>query len=484
MGGHERVADRGNSLLQAKQVLLDKTTMQGHPEDFSAAPQAAGWLGFGRWVSKGDLWHMLSLHGESLYARHMPGSCFEEADCRHAHSFISQHFKSVEAWSSYYSSSLGLGLSGGYQGLSGSIDASLGSTSGSSATGSKQMSYAVKAVQRMCYRLVRDKHCAYNRSNLQPALLARVAELPKGSPYTAEKMEAWRASFIQRFGTHMATGSSHGALVQSLVSAETRVEESSACLDSSLCSKFGWVAPLSSNSEEAQGVDLCSQASSCDNRTSSSRSEKTSCVALGGDPALQSKVCQASVSEETLEAWQADGDLKSGSSVFRLSFMPVSEFLTNVDFSEFYEAAQTLEKAIEYSNCQLHEQPPVQVWDGAKCQCVRQCGEGGVLDAASCTCKCRGDLQHGWTGSDCREVYGFCQPGAGTGNLGAARRCRVSNRCSSWFEGKQCKATDVCCATNFGTQCCPFGSSCQCSGNSCQCRLGRWSRIHTPPFVV
>jgi hypothetical protein len=452
-------ADHGNSLLQARQVLGSV-----HAEEADAsAPEAAGWLGWGRHVAAGDYWNMLHLKGESLFTREMPGTCFEDAHCRHSHNFKVHHFDSVDKWASFYSSSFKLGISGGYGGFSGSIDASLGSSTGSSVEETKRLSYAMQTSQRTCYRLVRDARCAYNVSNLQPALLSRLDALPKDSPYTAEKMEAWKVGFVQRFGTHVTTGSSHGALVHSLISADSRFEKSHTCLDSGACLKFGWTSA---------NLELCSKTSSCDNKTRDRSSDTAYCVALGGDPALQRKICAKDVDKETLDAWMAGGDLRAGSSAFRFSFMPISEFLTNLDFDKYFETSRALQKAIEYSNCRIHENPPVQAWEDSSCRCVRQCANGGVLDSATCTCTCPGNLQHGWKGPECCESYGSCQAGPGTGNPGAARRCPTSNQCNSWYSQKLCKDTDVCCATNFGTTCCPFGSSCQCSHDKCTCLTG------------
>jgi len=107
----------------------------------------------------------------------------------------------------------------------------------------------------------------------------------------------------------------------------------------------------------------------------------------------------------------------------------------------------------------------------AASKCTRhECYNGGKWDPGTCACKCRGNLQHGWTGPYCKKTYGSCQPGAGTGNPGAARDCPIANQCASWRASHTCKPTDVCCATNIGTACCPFGSSCQCGATSCDCK--------------
>jgi len=447
----------GNVLLQASQAVHKQEEVMTALD----APHAAGWLGWGRWVAKQDLWHMAALSGESLFASDMPGSCFKEASCRHTHTFTSQSFNSVESWSDYFSSSFGMGVGGSYSGFSASVDASLGSTTSSSGSVSKRLSYAVQASQRRCYRLVRDESCAYNRSHLQPALLSRLAALPTGSPYDTGKMEAWKVSFVQRFGTHVAMASSHGARVHSLASVDSRSEVSSDCMTSGLCGSFGYVA--------AGSAKLCSNTSSCDKGDKGSTSQKSTCVAVGGDPVLQRQVCQQDVSQETLDAWIQGGDTEAGSSAYKFSFMPISDFLTNVDFDLFYDAAATLTKAVEYSNCRIGLTPPMEAWQESRCQCVRRCENGGTLDAGTCTCRCPGNAKQGWTGPTCATPYGSCQPGPGTGNPGAARRCPRDGKCASWFESKTCSATQVCCTTNFGTTCCPFGSSCQCTSDKCKC---------------
>merc|ERR1712045_908992 len=150
-------------------------------------------------------------------------------------------------------------------------------------TVSKRFSYAVQSLQRKCYRLIRDKFCAYNMSNLQPALLQRLSSLPLGTPYTAEKMEAWKSAFVQRFGTHLTLGSSHGALVQSLASVDESSELSSDCMSAGMCMKFGWMGVGNAD------LSLCSNSSRCDNSGKPLKSQRSTCVAIGGDRTLQSQ---------------------------------------------------------------------------------------------------------------------------------------------------------------------------------------------------
>ena len=94
-----------------------------------------------------------------------PGLCFRVADCGHTHNFKAGHFDSEEAWSIYLSSSFGLGFSGGYGGLSGSADASMGSPTGGSGRVSQRLAYTMKTSQCRRYRRVRDNHCAFVRSD-------------------------------------------------------------------------------------------------------------------------------------------------------------------------------------------------------------------------------------------------------------------------------------------------------------------------------
>lgn len=471
-GGTSCVANLGISLLQTHEAL-GRAPAQGARASPRSAPHAAGWLGWGHRPAAEDLWNMQSLEGERVFARHIPGDCFVEEDCRTAQSFESQHFDSVEAWSKYYSNAFDLGPVG----LANSIRVSVGMKGDQS----KRLSYVAVSAQHTCYRFMQDDRCAFNVSNLQPALLERVRALPKGSPYDAEKMQAWQSGFFARFGTHVTFNSSHGALVQALAVVDTSSESSQACLESGLCQRFGWLAPATSNLTESNltralaGSELCSNSSArCDSRTGatlSEMSERSTCVALGGDPLLQGKICRKTVAGDTLDDWLQGGDISSGSSAFRYSFMPLADLLRKVDSEAYSEAAQTIEKAIEFSTCKTSEDPPRWAWSESGCTCARVCENGGALDEATCTCSCRGSAEHGWTGPICTETYGSCQPGNGTQRESSARECSRQNRCDSWFSGSACKATDVCCATVFGTRCCSFGSICDCSTMGCQCIL-------------
>jgi len=561
--------NRDSVLLQMKQSLertQAETAVQCEPNE--TVPEASAWLGWSHNLASGDYWSMQNIGAEYLYTADMPSSCFEEAHCSHKDDFTIKHFNSVHTWSNYYSTSFNLGLSLGYAGISGSIDGSLGNSGGMDAKVLKNLSYAKKSVQRKCYRLIRDEGCAYNRSYIKPAVFERLksAVLPTGGPHTAEKMQAWKDSFIDRFGTHITMGSSHGALLQSLLTMDYHAEASQECMDSGMCLSFPWINVVTTGVSGGVKAELCRKSSACDSSNEWSETSTSTCSALGGDPELRQRICRPEVSQEELDRWFSGGDVLTADSVFKYSFMPLHDFIVNIDFEEFVDAAKMLEKAVEYSRCRVDEWPPVQRWEpggrfklltsgscggegllpindlptcqtavralglvgpndkpsttkkadrpegcyyvrttliakawlstnpenqgkGAEasyaepylprhpicmsgdfgCQCIRQCANGGSLDVSGCTCKCRGDEKHGWTGPNCWETYGSCQPGPGTGNVDAARKCRTTNTCASSFHVDHCKPTEVCCASTFGTKCCPFGSKCSCSLSQCSC---------------
>jgi hypothetical protein len=100
-------------------------------------------------------------------------------------------------------------------------------------------------------------------------------------------------------------------------------------------------------------------------------------------------------------------------------------------------------------------------WDSnsSTCVCAVVCGPNSKL-GDSCTCKCDGNLKHGFQGAKCDETYGSCQAGAGTLDLKAA--CAGDNTCkpSTLGSARECQATEVCCQSFSTTVCGPFGASC------------------------
>jgi len=208
----------------------------------------------------------------------------------------------------------------------------------------------------------------------------------------------WKAKFIERFGTHISMTSSHGSHIQALASIDSRAASASACNTRSLCSGFDWVASAKG------GPKACLKGQECDNISSASRSQTLKCAALGGDSALTSEMCLPDTPQLVFDKWEQGGDLDSASSAIGYSFLPLSEFIKNLDH-EHDAAAQTLAKAVEYSNCLMGQDPPVYEWINEKCKCVRQCENGGTLDPATCTCSCSGDPKHGFDGPTCAGMY-------------------------------------------------------------------------------
>jgi len=427
------------------------------------APQARGWLGLGIWADQQNFWNMELQFGESLFTQDLPDSCFVEAQCPAVHSSEFRSFSSVDKWTQYYSSKFGVSAKVGYYGFTESISASVGSTISNIARSQRELTYAASIFQKKCYALIQSEGCTYNQSSWADNFKQRLKELPHGSPYDEEKMMAWKTGFIQAFGTHIAVESSHGAKIQALTSMDSRHESAKDCTSSSICSSFGFILAESSND-----CQISSNTTSCDDSSSLKSSLTEKCVAVGGKPSEQFSVSGAKASAQEIEKWVSGANVDTDSSAINYDLIPISELLNGADLA-YQPVADTLQKAVEYANCLVGQKPPLQEWIDGKCQCVRECENGGTLNPSSCTCECRGDVQHGWVGVTCSETYGKCQPGPGTGNPSAADRCPLNNRCSPDWGQKTCEDTDVCCATDFGAKCCPFGNTCDCGAGSCDC---------------
>lgn len=448
-----------SSLLQLRQGRGWSGGVQAVP-----APQARGWLGWGRWTDRENFWNMKMKGGESFFTQDLPDSCFTEAQCEAVQSSVFTFFASVESWSQYYGVNFGVGGRGSYDGFTASIDASIGSGTTALAAAQRKLSYSARTFQRKCYRLILSESCAYNQSTWKKMFSQRLSQMPKDGPYDEGKMEMWKKEFIQRFGTHIPIKSSHGSKIHALSSIDSRTKSAKDCSSYSLCSRFGF----DKTAIESVAGNFCQKSSSCMTSGMFRESMTAQCVAVGGEPTLQGRLCDADTSAEDVAAWSTGGSLDSDSSAIGYDLLPISTFLLNTDL-KYQAAADALEKAVEYANCLVGQQPPVQEWIDEKCQCVRKCENGGKINPLSCTCECRGDIFHGWAGASCTETYGKCQAGAGSNNNGWTYHCPMANLCSSSFSQESCRNTDVCCTTHWGSWCCPFGSTCDCGSFSCSC---------------
>jgi len=189
-------------------------------------------------------------------------------------------------------------------------------------------------------------------------------------------------------------------------------------------------------------------------------------------------MCNSATTAETRARFfePSEDELNSDLTVVGMDFKAIEDLA--LAYGASYQNTRSIGKAREYHMCKAL---PSNVWQWSaedcgsangegKCKCIRKCENGGVLDEATCTCKCRGNAYQGWKGETCTEEYGSCQPGAGTGNPKAARKCPETNQCASWFHGYNCKQTEVCCITDFHGTCCPYGSTCNCGVSKCSCR--------------
>lgn len=453
------------SLLQAR---MTKATAVAKEDD------RWGVLGRGHWVAKEDFWSMHSLESVSLFKWEFPADCFEEAQCGAASGFQQNSFSSVRSWASHFGKSFGLDIGGSYEGFSGSVSSSVGSDVYGKGHVIDEISYVRRTSVRKCKHLIRTKRCALNKDLVVPDLINWIENLlPIGRPFTAERMLQWERLFIQKYGTHYTIASIHGAMVQAISNSHSSSSVSKKCLDSSLCGNFGFVNPETvvvdpnGTAGGAASLAFCSSANECTSKEHANQAASQSCVAKGGQINLQSKVCGSSISADDLESFLDGGELDSGSSVIRFTFKPIAEFLTNLD-PNYLKAALTLTMAVEFANCRIRE--GIQSWsEDHGCQCSRECQNGGTLDTTDCSCSCRKDDKHGWTGPTCGQTFGSCQSGTGSGNPDASDSCKDGNQCASAVDKHHCKPTDVCCATDLNTKCCPFGSVCNCGAFSCDC---------------
>jgi len=333
--------------------------------------------------------------------------------------------------------------------------------------------------KQRCHSLVSECFRGSGIVELNPDFKNALDDLPVN--YTGldeEVLSTYRSNILAVHGTHICHRTDNGAMMKRFASIEASGESQAECLFAEMCVTL-----------KAMGFS----AASCDNQKSCSVAKQFDsmyhhvCSALGGGEGfIATSLCQPTSSVADRWKFLNSGDLDDARSVIQMYFTPLDEVARWYDYDE--QKVNTLKKAIEYHQC---VDSPVWAWDTSsgtgQCKCIRRCENGGVLDPNTCTCKCRSDLHHGWTGSDCTETFGTCQPGLGTGNPRAAGKCIYQNGyCSSADAGvtrTMCQATDVCCLTDFKGRCCPFGSRCSCGSNDCQCVFNNLTSIGLDQYV-
>lgn len=413
-------------------------------------------LGKGFNVVTDNLWEMSGVYPLDVLADDVPESCYETADCSHTAVSVNDFFETTREWTDKVKLDFGISASANFGEVGLSVSASLGYSSDLSRGCDRKSLYVETYNRQVCYRM--KSECYTNATYLHPSVLQVASGLPSGAT-DKDTMATWVELFIQRFGTHIVIESENGAKVHSLTSADSSTEVSSECLTLSAC--------LSASYTKVSG-NLCANTSQCQMKKGTDTTLKTTCVLVGGDvDASSSSLCAATGSDDALNKFLASGDMNSSSSVIRYTFGRISDiFLYNGQTA----IGNTLAKALEYQSCIAPRYSWTAGSDGSfYCKCALSCNNGGTLDEDTCTCKCRGDGDHGWQGATCDDTYGTCQEGQGSGNPGSAFKCAFDNQCSSWTSHNTCKPTDVCCLTDFNGKCCPFGNSCHCGTSNCDC---------------
>lgn len=457
-------------MAQFSALLLLLTPTSGfrapRKDDPEVAPAGVapgrGTIGVGYDVPRSDLWSFRGNYIRQFYSDDMPDSCFQEDPCPHTTEKRSYDFTSVKKWSQKYSSHFGIELSGGYKGFKGSITASIGKDFENTWSNERNVSWYYVAKTQKCYQLLAS--CATNPDYLAPRVRSMLNSLPQNGT-DAQTMTVWKLAFLQNFGTHIAVKSSHGALLQGTASADRSCKMSSACRNSEGCLKMSFL--------EYVDLSLCANISECKNTESCRSTFQTSCVAVGGDPSFTApQLCNSDNTEE-IDQFLRGGDLTDSSSRISLTFRPVYEILMQMGF---WQQGLVVMKADDYYTCHSPQRAwlPAGAANDHECQCVLECQNGGSLDPSACTCTCRADDDHGWTGGDCSEDFGKCVRGVGSSGTPTARgrACVEGNVCAGIERSDVCGNTDVCCNRDEGGLCCPWGSTCNCFAlgkRFCQC---------------
>jgi hypothetical protein len=302
--------------------------------------------------------------------------------------------------------------------------------------------------------------CAQNRSSYAPDFLEAVAKVQDALlPGNSSDVYNWNilvTLLFSNFGTHVVTAAQFGAQLHISASSRSNCFADASCSQSTACASFGFL-----DASLCGGTEKCSAAAGCVS------AQVTTCQLTEGFASISEDGCsrnatlaQAAVAELRMAVQNDATEL--------LSRAPVTLDLRDLDWLLFELTGnetlrQIVQRSIEIDAC-VQTNPLLSpfAWDyqTASCVCAAVCGPNTKLDESSCTCKCNGDLQHGFQGNKCENSYGSCQAGAGT--LDVKVSCAGDNMCNaSTFGGAiRCQATEVCCQSFSTTVCGPYGAVC------------------------
>lgn len=262
-------------------------------------------------------------------------------------------------------------------------------------------------------------------------------------------------------------------MVRAVASVDSQTKDAQQYLSTAFCFDLSWLTYVN--------MKLCSRNNQSQSSSESTYNYHKSCRAFGGDqssmhinPCTPSSASSEEDKTAEFNTWLGGGEQGEGQSIYKYDLMPVADILGAMGLDKF---TNQMEKAVEFHSCVAPRFKWVQADSGNEhfCKCDLTCQNYGTLND-DCTCTCRGDDYHGWSGDDCSEPYGTCQMGTNSGNPSNAANCPVNgNTCASNSWQQICKPSEVCCLTNFEGKCCPFGSSCSCGVGDCECVLPPWA---------
>lgn len=430
-------------------------------------------IGKGYNIPISDLWTLNNINGLAIFSNFSSEELIKNYDCPHISETINSNYTETNSWYQYFAKSININTDASWHGLDYSVGHSLGQSDYYMWWDQLQSTYVESYNIQNCQQIIQEDDSWSPYDNLSQDFIDTIMSLPINSDDIAT-MELWKSAFINRFGTHWATKTSHGAQIKSLTSIETSCETSMDCLIQQTCRSLSFVA--------IYGDTFCHDEDKCDISEGCEETMSLECTVNGGDPSISSSnLCSDSATEEELNAFLSSGDLDSSSSVVSIQFSSLADLVSGAGYyDQFYQVSQ----AIDYAGCvspwewkevntssspRFSSIPAPSFPSKHSCQCNLECQNGGLLDVETCTCQCPGDAAHGWKGVDCTETYGKCQCAPGSQPNGADQCCVDGNICGSQHENPECGNTEVCCNKDQYATCCPFGYSCDPQSMSVEC---------------